>query len=344
MDATLADDVVRAGQAAREQFHDSRGYGHPVDSGELALAHVEAAHLLYRGDLDSVDGMDFRAFLGSDAVSAVDFFVYKDLRDRGFYLSPAELPVATAGNRSPDSDGPTVDFIVYPRGKGPWDDQIQYRVRVVSERDPVAATALGDCVLAVVDEESEVSYFASGRPDIDGSPAHAFESVAGDCLADRVVCFDPPAALYEQAFYGQRLDDQGGGAVQLSLVEAAALARGGRLTVEGGFEALRGRGREVEGDRFDRRLRAYEALREAGMVPKTGFKFGADFRVYEGVDSVDQLGHSPLLVRVVPRDHRFEPRDLALDVRLAHGVKKTMVFALVADDAVSWRSLERLTP
>jgi tRNA-intron endonuclease len=82
------------------------------------------------------------------------------------------------------------------------------------------------------------------------------------------------------------------------------------------------------------------------VVPKTGFKFGADFRTYADVDSVDELGHSERLVRVVSPDRVFSPRDLSLDVRLAHGVRKEMVFALAAgDDAtVRWRAVRRLTP
>ena len=93
MDAVYSGDVVRAGRQAREQFYDARGYGRPNDGG-VVLDPVEAAHLLYRSDLDTVlDGrtdehLDFGAFLASTAVSEVAFFVYKNLRDRGFYLSP----------------------------------------------------------------------------------------------------------------------------------------------------------------------------------------------------------------------------------------------------------------
>jgi tRNA-intron endonuclease len=91
MEATYDGDIVRAGRAGREQFYDARGYGRPVD-GDVHLAPVEAAHLLFRGDLDAVvddraERLDFRRFLASAAVSEVDFFVYRDLRDRGFYLS-----------------------------------------------------------------------------------------------------------------------------------------------------------------------------------------------------------------------------------------------------------------
>jgi tRNA-intron endonuclease len=342
MDTTLVDGVVRAGHRARERFYDSSGYGRPVDGGEIELAPVEATHLLYRGDLDSVDEMDFQSLLGSAVVSEVDFFVYKDVRDRGFYCSPA-LP-----ERVDDPGG--CDFVVYPRGKGPWDDEIAYRLTVVSERETVPASTLGDCALAVVDEESEVSYFETSAPDVTGTSRSEIPAVAGDLLADRVVCWDPPAALYEQAFYGQPVDEQDADAVQLSLVEAAYLADSGTLRIEGGGDAVIERGRSVEGERFDRRLAIYETLREAGVAPKTGFKFGADFRTYAAVESVENLGHSELLVRVFDAGHVFEPRDLALDVRLAHGVRKTMVYAFVGESAngrgadIDWLAVERLTP
>lgn len=341
MNATLTDGVVRADERAREQFYDSSGYGRPVDGGKLELAPVEAAHLLHRGDLEAVDGMGLRELLDSAVLSEVDFFVYKDLRDRGFYCSPAEP------ERVDDPEG--CDFVVYPRGKGPWDDAVAYRIRVVSERETVAAAELGACALAVVDEESEVSYFETRRPDVTGTSRSQVPDTEGDLLSDRVVCWDPPAELYERAFYGQPLDEQDAEAVQLSLVEAAYLAGTGTLRVDGedddaGAEAVIERGRAVEGDRFDRRLAVYEALRNGGVAPKTGFKFGADFRTYAAVESVDDLGHSELLVRVFDAGHAFEPRDLALDVRLAHGVRKTMAYAFVGDDGIEWLAVERLTP
>ncbi|MFB6269262.1 MAG: tRNA-intron lyase, partial [Halobacterium sp.] len=136
-------------------------------------------------------------------------------------------------------------------------------------------------------------------------------------------------------------------ALQLSLLEAAYLAAQGVLALgDADVEDVVEQGRAGEGDRFDRRLRVYRALRDADMVPKTGFKFGADFRTYSEVESVDDLGHSELLVRALPAGHEFAPRDLSLDVRLAHGVRKRMVFALddPSADTIRWRSVSRLTP
>jgi len=172
------------------------------------------------------------------------------------------------------------------------------------------------------------------------SEAHLPSGIAATLLGDRVAVSDAPDALYERAFYGQPLDRNDGGDLQLSLLEAAHLA-GDVLDID--RERVVEKGREVEGERFDRRLRVYTTLRERGVVPKTGFKFGADFRTYADVESVDDLGHSELLVRVLPADHVFAPRDLALDVRLAHGVRKTMVYAVVGDD-IEWVAVKRLTP
>jgi tRNA-intron endonuclease len=335
MEGKLHDGSVEVGANARERYYDSRGYGRPRGDG-IELARVEAAHLLYRGDLDAVDGAGFEAFLADNAEIVVPFLVYKDLRERGFYVSPARSGWVEASSGT--------DFVVHPRGDGPWDGTVQHRVRVVGERTPVSLDSLGDVVLAVVDEESELTYLATDRPTVEGSNAVGeLSAVDGDLLGDRVLCWSPPAALYERDFYGQPLD-RDGDALQLSLLEAAYLSERGVLSVDGGTDAIAARGRSVEGDRFDRRRRVYRALRERGLVPKTGFKFGADFRTYEAVGHVDDLGHSELLVRVLSADAELSPRDIALDVRLAHGVRKRMLFALVDGESVRWLSVERLTP
>ncbi|MFB6136836.1 MAG: tRNA-intron lyase [Halobacteriaceae archaeon] len=395
MDGRLRDGVVVVGGDARQRFYDASGYGRPLAEG-LALAPVEAAHLLYRGDLDAVlvgrDGrverLDFRGFLAAGAAGfAARFLVYKDLRDRGFYLSPrpeprtdvavdrheppADVAESGLGARAAEAD---VDFAVHPRGTGPWDGEVRYRVRAVGERAPVPAADLGDLVLAVVDEESELTYLETDALAPEGTASTGAPAVEGQLLDDGVLVWDPPTDLHEGAFYGQPFGQrEGGGAIQLSLVEAAYLAARGTLTLAGdgaaagssgttdpgqpggpaadappgaeeAVEAIVAVGRAAEGERFDRRLRAYRALRDAGLVPKTGFKFGADFRVYTAFDGLDDLGHSEYLVRCLEAGHVFPPRELALDVRLAGGVRKRMVFARPVGEGLEWVVVERLTP
>ena len=360
-----APEVVVGGDA-HQRFHDARGYGRPTGDGRVALAPVEAAHLLFRGDLgvvrDGDDPLDFRDLLGR--VDLRILLVYRDLRDRGFYLSPA---------REGWVDDPTGDLVVYPRGKGPGDGAVAYRLSVFGERTPVPV-ADRPAAVAVVDEDGEPTYFEVTAEGAGGEQRGVGEgTAAGDdgptaasgnhglappsngpsvddtgldagLLDDRVVVWDPSAALYERAFYGQRLAGRAAdeGPVQLSLVEAAHLASFGVLDLDPA--AVRERGRSVEGDRFDRRLRVYTEMRAAGSAPKSGFKFGADFRVYDDFGTADDPGHSDRLVRVVPSDWTPLPRDLSLDVRLAGGVRKRMVFALTGTDSVVWTAVERLTP
>jgi len=347
MQGTFEDGTVRVDGDARQRFYDARGYGRPLDGNRIELAPVEAAHLLFRGDLDAVvdaDGevLDFRAFLVATN-AALAFVVYKDLRDRGFYLSPAREGWVN------DPDG--ADFVVYPRGKGPADDEIAYRVRVAGERETLAASALGNVVLAVVDEEGELTYFETEWTDVDGETGADGDrydppvDLDAALLADRAVVWEPPTDLHDRGFYGQRLHGRNAesGPLQLSLVEAAYLARRGSLALD--EPRVVERGRAVEGERFDRRLRAYAALRAAGSVPKSGFKFGADFRTYDTFTAVDEMDHSARLIRVVSPRHTFLPRDLSLDVRLAGGVRKRMVFALTdVNEGIDWLSVARLTP
>lgn len=335
----IEDGVVRVGGDARQRYYDSRGYGRPIDGNEIALAPVEAAHLLYRGDL-TVGDLDFPAFVRrvDDPTFLVRYLVYADLRERGFYLSPARKGWV------PDPPAET-DFIVYERGSGPWDDDRLYELRVVSERESLPLSSL-DGTLAAVDEESEVTYFEVEEPTMRGSSSGFSRAAEADLLADRAIAWNPPDALFSTHFYGQPLAGRegAGGPVQLSLVEAAYLVRQDVLSLA---DSVLDRGRAIEGERFDRRLEVYAALRERGVVPKTGFKFGADFRVYTAVESVADIGHSEHLVRVLPADHALSPREIALDVRLAHGVRKRMVFALAsANDGTepTFVSVGRLTP
>ena len=403
----LRGESVRVGGDARQRFHDSRGYGRPLDGNAIALSRVETAHLLFRGDLAGVtlgDGagaagpVGFQRFV-ADSTAAVDGFftrylVYADLRDRGFYLSPAREPWPGGRADVPDA----VDFVAYERGSTPRAGAVEHPVRVVGERESIPVDGLSGQTLAVVDEESDITYFAAETADVTGATRYDPPStLTGEVVGDRVVLWDAPDALYERGFYGQPLTGRAAaveGVLQLSLLEAASLAADGVLQLTdapGGVNGVDGvdaaddvsgaddveaaatdasraadpaaavatildRGRSVEGDRFDRRLAVYRALRARQTVPKTGFKFGADFRTYRDVDTVDDLPHSAHLVRVVQPGHRFTPRELSLDVRLAGGVRKELVFAVVdgvgarqrggstIDDAIRWLSVGRLTP
>ena len=339
MEGTWTADGIYAGGDARQRYHDARGYGVPADDGGILLKPVEAAHLLYRDDLDSVDGDDFAQFLSTVTQQSflTEFVVYQDLRARGFYLRPLE-----------DTDRHT--FAVFERGSGPTEGQIAYHINVIDERAEMTAGDLTEGVLAVVDEEAEVGYIGieQTRPE-GGARSEPSGPITGALVGKRVVIWDPPSELYTDHFYGQPISgrDAFDDVLQLSIVEARYLVERGILEIDVPSERLLEVGRSLEGHQFDRRFTAYRFLRESGAVPKTGYKFGADFRVYRSFNSLDDMGHSALLIRVIEPDAIVRPQALALDVRLAHGVGKRMVFARSEandDRSIDWLSIERVTP
>lgn len=339
MEPTRTGEGVRIGGGARQGLHHARGYGEPVGEAAVRLHPIEAAYLLYRGDIPPVDGVDFGGFVRAEAASGflTRLLVYKDLRERGFYL-------AVAGE-----EAAPVDFAVFERGASPPDGNIGFHVRVLDERDAIKLSSLESGTLALVDGEGEVGYVDVARytphgqvraPDVSG--------IEADVLGERVLAWDPPLALYREHFFGQPLAgrEDPEGVLQLSLVEAYYLAEEGVLALNP--EVVREAGqRGKPPERFDARAATLRALRTSGAVAKTGFKFGADFRVYHAFAGVEDMGHSDVLVRVLPESVALAPADVALDVRLAHGVGKRMVFAIpkVTDGSIaSWLSVTRKTP
>lgn len=345
MEATFQDGQVLVGGNARQQFYDARGYGYPHDGTTIVLSPVETAHLLLRGDLSgvTVDGTEldpaaFIEFVDTDRFGQ-RLLTYIDLRERGFYVAPDRRGWQTDPN-------PNTDFVVYERGTAPQDGVIAHRVRVVGEEEPVEIATIPS-MIAVVDGDRSVTYFESTPAQPTGSVPHPQTTqTSGVLLHDRVFCWAPPTPLHEEAFYGAPLlhrEQAAQPVLQLSLLEAAYLVMTDRLSITGGLEAIVDRGRAIEGARFTHRKQVYTTLREAGIAPKTGFKFGADFRTYEAIDSLDELGHSQQLIRVCSDSATLTPRELSLDVRLAEGVRKEFVYACVADAVVSFITVSRVS-
>lgn len=160
---------------------------------------------------------------------------------------------------------------------------------------------------------------------------------------DRIIVEDEAAAsrLSQKAFGRQT----GAGRLELSLIEGLYLVDRGTITVTDGE-------REVATDDiikiakeedFQLRYKVYADLRERGYIVRTGFKFGAHFRVYERGDSLSE--HSKYLVHAVPESDVYSFHEVSRTVRLAHGVKKDILFAVVDEEGdVTYYKIERITP
>lgn len=339
MNAGHGDGAIHLGPGARQRFYEPQGVGHPVGDG-LAVGWVEAAYLLLRGDLESVDGRGARAFLAEppDPGAFARLAAYRDLRDRGYYLALAYPP----GEPAPLG---AEALSVRPRGASPTGDQVVHRMRVVTEATTLGVTDVVPGAVAIVDDETEVTYLDVG----DEVPAGAQSPYAGpECrgrlVGDRVLAEDPPSALYDRSFYGTYLDEDRTDLV-LNLLEARRLVDAGWLHLEPEPGEDPDRGGPLDDAASGTRARVYSTLRERGTVPRSGLKFGADFRVYEAIDSAADPGHSRYLVDVRSSGETVSIRSLSRAVRLATGVRKTHVLAVVdPEGAITWRPIERLTP
>jgi tRNA-intron endonuclease len=74
------------------------------------------------------------------------------------------------------------------------------------------------------------------------------------------------------------------------------------------------------------------------LIVKSGFKYGTDFRVYER--SMNE--HSRYLVQVMNRGESM--LQLSRAIRVAHGVRKTLLLAKEIDSRVSYVAVRWIRP
>ena len=329
-----------------------RGYFGTVTEGGLALDRFESVYLLEMGRLAVGDTRGrpvawedlFRRAVRAEPGFSVRYLVYRDLRQRGY--------VARA---SP----PPVTFAVLPRGGILHKTPARFWVQPYSERAAFDLAELFDLaeraqgakktlLLALVDEESDLTYYRVRRPTPTGSLAPRPLAVPARAwlTEDRVVVFDAAAteALGKGLAYGSRI----GARLELSLLEAAYLEENGQLDLREARtqrkvsrDRLALRGRRLDA-RFAERLAAYRTLRGRGLVVKTGFKYGAHFRAYP---RSPENAHARYLVQAVPESHRATWPEVAGSVRVAQGVRKEFLIAAVSPGgAVRFLELERIRP
>lgn len=344
------DHIVIDDQTEASQIYNKGWYGTPQSGGGLRLDFIEALYLLeserlaIKADDSSLDFMHLMR-LGNkhDPRFEIKYLVYRDLRGRGYVVK---------------ADGGIADFRIFPRGGSPSKTTSKWLVFALSERslfdlDTILSNLASgkgvrkDILLAIVDEEGDVTYYeirhASPSGKLKKSTTRAY--VEGLFTGDRVIISDPVAAktLHEGQFYGKLLGEK----LQLSLIEASHLADSQQLILKNSrtgrkmdAEQLKKYARKAQRD-FDLRLSAYEDLRKRGLVVKTGFKYGSHFRAYEGDPN---KMHARFLIHAVPGGYVALWPEISRAIRLAHGVRKEILFCKVGNKGVEYVKLTRCRP
>jgi len=181
----------------------------------------------------------------------------------------------------------------------------------------------------------------------------------GELLENRVVIWNSEAVvLYDGGGYGKPLPEEKPDRLELELIEATYLVEKEKLKVykkeknkkkNVSFKDLM----EIESknvNQFHPQFIVYRDLRERGYLVKTGFKFGAHFRVYErGVKLISgpkaAHEHTKFVVHAVPEESAFSLPEMSRAVRLAHNIRATFVWAVIDREGdCTYYELKRLTP
>lgn len=132
---------------------------------------------------------------------------------------------------------------------------------------------------------------------------------------------------------------------ELSLLEALFLVEEKKMEIRRGSKVITSEELITLGSKNEKNFYAqfavFRDLRSRGLLVRTGFKFGADFRVYERGKKIKD--HSTYLVHVVPEEHQCSFPELARAVRLSSTVNKTMAFAIVDEEGdISYYAVDRV--
>ena len=181
----------------------------------------------------------------------------------------------------------------------------------------------------------------------------------GELIENRVIIWSPAAViLYDESGYGKPQPEPKPQRLELDLIEAAFLLERGRLKVwvkennQKKFLSLQ-EFMEIAKERVNQFLPqfiVYRDLRNRGFLVKTGFKFGAFFRLYDRGVKLKRgpkapHEHTKAVVHAVAEEAAFSLPEMSRAVRLAQNIRATMWWAVVDREGdVTYYEIKRITP
>ncbi len=151
--------------------------------------------------------------------------------------------------------------------------------------------------------------------------------------------------LHSEAYYGKIKDNR----LELSPSETVHMLERGLLEVDTTFDEAYKFYSEKDNE-FQEKYAAYADLRDRGLIVKTGFKFGAHFRVYSrGVNPYKEdkgrKEHTKFIVHAVRENKEMSFQEMSRAVRLASNIRAEMMWAVVdSEKDVTYYKVGHTTP
>ena len=174
-------------------------------------------------------------------------------------------------------------------------------------------------------------------------------------IGDRVVILDEEAAkeIYSEGFFGHPLkvekpksSEEVEAPLALSPLEALYLVEKEVIEVRDlsgdkkyTFEELKDMWKFMNS--LEEKYAVYKELRDKGFVVRSGLKYGADFVVYEFGPGID---HAPYVVEVLEESLEVDPSEIVKGGRVAHGVRKRYIVAVVGKESIEYVMLKWYLP
>ncbi|WGI18045.1 tRNA-intron lyase [Methanonatronarchaeum sp. AMET-Sl] len=307
-------------------------YGTKTQNG-LLLNHIEAAYLTEMNKLKLNKEKLIETASQNTERFELKFIVYRDLRERGLFMKQG---------------GESADLFLYNRGKKPDKHQFKYLVHIYSEKDKIninwihkrtkkAENLRKTPLIALVDGEGDITYYQTKKHKPKGTADKINQTKArGTLLEERTLIWENGEKLYKNWFYGKPFS---GNIYQLSLPETQYLKDKGHLQLKTNNKQIKTKTDDPQ--RFTKKYKIYRDLRERGLIPKTGFKFGTDYRLYTEYNGPQNLTHAKYLVHTTTPNTELHPPELSRTVRLTQNVRKRILFAII-DRKINYIEIERI--
>jgi len=325
----------------------NKGYfGRPLSGSGVELELFEGLYLMESDRLevmteegDEVKSEDLIERISEDEFHR-EYLPYKDMRNRGYVLKKGSGPAS---------------FRVFPRGGGPGKTPSKYWLCAYRENDSFQIDKIIDdlekignldktMMAALVDEEGDVTYYIFSTIDLKGTVKnHSEKKIDGYLYGEGTILNKDFEQLHDQNFYGFEEE----GTLRLSIYETLFLVEKEILAVEDintgeelSVEDIKPIYRSKRGE-FGTEYKVYKDLRERGLIPKTGFKYGAPFRAYSA-DPEEK--HAEFIIQPVKKDYGCRWYKVSRAIRVAHSVRKDFLYAMVKNNDVYYMKIKRETP